>query len=761
MNVTGMPAYSREVGAMRNPANNADTMKRLIFIYPFGIDQSLANVPFQTAVKGDMDTIGDALRAFFSISVLKEIFTSNALNLVTLASTYQRIERQTTRSSVLINSLMRGGSTRDQSNPLNSSMIDDPAKSTYDMPQLDSAVLQQKVNEKFKRIKDSLRSDPRLKKMLPFMEVITLGNLLDVPVITGTAQFQLDTGALFTLLAAAVSQRRRISTWTEVRTLTNVLKRMPDQSVYDIFTILSNVENNPSLPNTVLGSSLITPPTGLGQQLQMLNNEFNREQNPDKKLKLKAAIDAAQQEYAMHNIAILKDTKMKELERAFLFMTDPQQLMLRYGLSDATAQASYAATKVNAQTELLFDRTKQQMLDFFGGADALFSSVYMLLSPMVQTDSSFIDKNNKSHEFHRWNHTYLSMKQDMVNSFADGFDGFMDTFKRYFDTKIREDIESTSIKIADMNRSCDGAREDFIALMNFFNDTLSSSQIYPTFGYNDVSKFSDSLDKIVTKFSAVKKSTYDALSKFFGGDNMRKIDNVMNNLFSNTFDSFFTKFNATSDPTSPLQARIFALDSPDQIVTYYDGSNEDRKNNPSHYDVNGNSYPIFHSMAAARRKNMHYQVLSQVADVAKLVAQTVFLLVFRVNLCEYVQVADVEFSAAKADVLDLPNYCLVIPLEILQALMVLYTKRNLTQAVLTSGAGFNPLNSSYIKGLVKTFRIQLGIPNLMVLDRKKNELYYSFKYLGNVAEKLKMQAVETFVKHHIQDNSSGMSQLYY
>ena len=743
-----MPAYSREVGAMRNPVANTDTMKRLIFIYPFGIDQSLANIPFQTAVKGDMDTMGDALRAFFSVSVLKEIFTSNALNMVTLASTYQRIERQTTKSSVLINSLMRGGSTRDPNNPLNSSMIDDPAKSTYDMPQLDSAVLQQKVNEKFKRIKDSLRTDPRLKKMLPFMEVITLGNLLDVPVITGTAQFQLDTGALFTLLAAAVSQRRRISTWSEVRALTSALKRMPDQSVYDIFTVLSNVEKNPSIPNTVLGNSLIAPPSSLGQKLQQLNNMFATEQNPEKKLRIKAEIDAAQQEYAYNNIANLKDNKLKELERNFLFMTDPQQLMLRYGLSDATAQASYAATKVNSQTELLFDRTKQQMIDFFGGADALFSSIYMLLSPMVQTDSgSFTEINGLSsyspsrqtYKTHSWNHTYLSMKADLVNSFADGFDGFMDKFKRYFDTKIREDIESTSIKISDMNRSCDGAREDFIALMNFFNDTLSSSQIYPTFGYNDVSKFSDALDKIVTKFSAVKKSTYDALSKFFGGDNMRNIDNAMNNLFSNTFDSFFTEFNATRDPESPLQARIFALENPDRNIK----SKDDRE------------------MVLARRKNMHTQVLSQVAEVAKLVAQTVFLLVFRVNLCEYVQVADIEFSAAKADVLDLPNYCLVLPLEIVQALMVLYTKRNLTQAVLSSGSGFNPLNASNIKGLVKTLRIQLGIPNLMVLDKKRNELYYSFKYLGNTTEKLKMQAVESFVKHHIQDNSSGLSQVYY
>ena len=673
------------------------------------------------------------------------------------------------RSSILINSLMRGGSTRDDSNPLNSSRIDDPMKSLYDMPQLDSAVLQQKVNEKFKRIKDSLRTDPRLKKMLPFMEVITLGNLLDVPVVTGTAQFQLDTGALFTLLAAAISQRKRISSWTEIRTLISSLKNMPDQSVYDIFTVLSNVEKTPSIPNTVLGNSLIPPSSNLGQRLQQLTNDFNRAPTEEKKLQIRSEIDIIQHDYAMNNIALLKDNKLKELERNFLLMSDEKQLLIRYGLTDAMSQATYAATRVNAQTELLFDRTKRQMIDFFGGADTLFSSAYMLLSPMVQTDSSYneIDpetgKITKRHSYLHWNHTYLSMKQDLINSFSDGFDGFMDSFKRYFDTKIKEDIESTSIRIADMNKSCDGAREDFVALMNFFNDVLSKCQIYPTFGYDDVGKFMNSLDKIVGKFATVKKTTYDSLVKFLGADGLRKIEGAMNELFSNAFDSFFTEFNATSDPTSALQARIFAITSPDEVVTYYDGSLRDRTDHPSHYTKKGTgaSNPLFNPMAAARKTNLHYQVLSQVADVAKLVAQTVFLLVFRVNLCEYVQVADIEFSSAKADVLDLPNYCLVIPLEILQALMVLYTKRNLAQAVLTSGAGFNPLNASYIKGLVKTFRIQLGIPNLMVLDRKKNELYYSFKYLGNTAEKLKMQAVESFVKHHIQDNSSGLSQVYY
>ena len=752
MNITGVPAYNREVGAMRNAQANTDTAKRLIFIYPFGIDQSLANIPFNTAVKGDMDTIGDSLRAFFSVSVLKEIFTSNALNLVTLASTYERIEREPIKSNVLINSLIRGGSTNDSSNPFGPVKLDDQyIRSPYDInPQVDPSTLQRKIDEKFKAIKDSLRSDPRLKKMLPFMEVITLKNMLDVPVITGTAQFQLDTGTLFSFLAAAIIKRVRISKWGDIKNVISSLKNTPDHSIYDMYSVLSSVEGKASIPSSVLGKNLVRYQTPLEIQIKKLESNLDkadRENNIEKKRQIMAALEPLNKEYAMNNIANLRDTKIKELERSFLFMTDPQQLLIRYGLSEAASQSTYAAKKVTAQTELLFSRTKQQMTDFLGGADPLFSSIYMMLSPMEQLDSGYdpndlLDPNAKK-KYIAWNHTYVSMKDDLVNAFSDKFDGFMRDFKDYFDKSIEGKITDTSTKISDINRSCDGVREDFVSLMNFFNDTLSRDQVYPTFQYQDIEAFMTAIDKIQTKFTTVRKSTMDSIVRFFGTDLMKKIDNSLNSLLSITFDNFFTPFQATSDPTSALMARIYSVERDDNLT------------------VSKNTGVGLNPMAIARLRNKHHLILTQMAAVAKLVIQTVFYLIFRINLCDYVQVADIEFSSAKADVLDLPNYCLVLPLEVVQALMVIYTKRDISKIINSNGGGFNPLNSSYIKGLVKTLRIQLDIPNLMVLDRKKNELYYSFRHFGKTAEKLKMQAVESFVNHHLKDNSSGMSQLYY
>ena len=749
MNISGAPAYNKEVGAMRNAKANMDTAKRLIFIYPFGIDQSIANIPFNTSVKGDMDTIGDSLRAFFSVSVLKEIFTSNALNLVTLASTYQRLEREPIKSNVLINSLIRGGSTRNADNPFGPVKLDDQyLRSPYDVnPQVDASTLQSKINDKFRRIKESLRADPRLKKMLPFMEVITLGNMLDVPVITGTAPFQLDTGALFAFLAAAIAKRVKISKLSDIKTITSALKSMPDQSIYNIYGVLSGVEGKPSIPSSILGSDLASYPSSLGLQIKQLEANLSRvDNNPEKKRQVMAELDALNREYAMHNIANLKDNKIKELERSFVFMTDPAQLLTRYGLSEANSQSTYASKKVTAQTELLFSRTRQQMTDFLGGADPLFSSIYMMLSPMEQTDSSdpvnISQPNAQRQTYRAWNHTYLGMKDDLVNAFSDEFDGFMRNFKDFFDKSIEGKITDTAAKISEINRSCDGVREDFVSLMNFFNDTLARDQVYPTFQYQELESFMTSVDKIQTRFATVKKSTIDSIVRFFGADFMKQIEGALNSLLSSVFDKFFTPFNVTADPTTSLMARIYSIENETNLTK----------------EVNGVTQ--LNPMAIARLQNKHHLILTQMASVAKLVAQTVFYLIFRINLCDFVQVADIEFSAAKADVLDLPNYCLVLPLEVVQALMILYTKRDLSKIV-NSGRGFNPLNSSYIKGIVKTLRMQLDIPNLMVLDRKKNELYYSFRYFGNTAEKLKMQAVETFVKHHTQDNSSGLSQVYY
>lgn len=708
MNITGSPNYSKELTAIRNPVNNLDTLKKLVFIYPTGIDQSIINKTFSTAVKGDDDTLGDLSRAFLSVSVLKEIFTSNALNLITLATTYKQQNELPSSSQQMIGSLLRG----DTSNKYDINIYNN--KQTVYNP-VDTNVLQTKINEKVSQIKKILKNNPRLKKLNPFMEVITLNNLLDVPVIVGTWPFQLDTASLFMLLATAIATRTSLDEWGKVRQLFSKLKSMPDSNFYDIFKVLTNVESNNNIPQTANSESL---PGGILSQYDRLQSELSQETDENKKTKLLSQFNKFKDDYAFKAIGELKDTKVKELERNFMLMLDLDRLASKYGLSSEISQARYLSKKVKPQTEILFNRTKQQYLDFLAGIDSYLSSIYMIFSPI--TPDGVI-----------WNEStmnYLSLKEQIVNYASDNFDNFFKSLKLNFETTIEQSLESSEVSIKSMMKSCDVAREEFISLMTFFNKMVYEAQIPATFDESQLEKYTTNVDKIISKFMIVNKQTKSSLDQFFGQDGAIEVYNAMSVLINNTIDKYFQVFQKTKNPNTNIQARLYAINI----------------NNPDFVTL-----------------EFHQRLLNMLMTATKTIFETVFLLIFKINLCDFVEVADVELDIIKNDVLDLPNYCLVLPLEIINALFILYTKRNWKDAVLKSGSGFNPLNMSNVKGIIRTLSLQLGIPNLIVIDQNRNEMFYSFRYLGNQVEKLKLNAVNTYVKYHLTNDKEGVSQLYY
>lgn len=736
MNLTGTPFYSKELGAMRQPSNNVDTLKKLVFIYPMGIDQSIVNVPYQTFVKGDADTLGDLSRAFLAVSVLKEIFTSNTLNLITTASTYTDQVKSPPFSHQMFGPLLRGES----SSAYETSYYNQ--NSTQSNP-IDKNALQQKINERMKDIKLLLKSNPRLKKLNPFMQIITLENMLDVPVIVGSWPFQLDTASLFMFLSVAIATRTKLDNWGAVRKVFTKLETFDDNSLYQIFQVLQNVENNTKVPGKISSELL---PGGIQTELDMLKNRIATEDNETKKAILINQLEDMKSNFAIKNINALQDTKMKELERMFMMMIDPERLVNKFGLRQDVGQSSYVAKKISPQTDLLFNRSRQQFVDFLTGTDSLFSSAYMIFAPITPVPGLW-EESTKN---------YLSMKSIMINNIFDNYDSFFSNLKSEFDTTISDEISQSSLSVKNMNASCDANKEEFISLINLFNRTLSESQISPTFGLEDVQKFSNSIDKLTTKFSAVNKNLEDSLIQFFGKDNLARVKSAIITLVDNALDKFFTPFIATADPFSQMQARLFAINTTLMGTSYI--QNPNINNNIQNNAYNGQQLNQGDLIVNTKT---HQELLKTLAESTKLILETVFMLIFKMNLCDFVEVADVQFDIAKNDVLELPNYCLVLPIEVINALLILYTKRNWKDAVIKSGIGFNPLNPGNTKANVGLLAKQLGIPNLIVIDQKRQEFFYSFRYLGNQTEKLKLQAVDTFVKYHLQDKEEGISQIYY
>lgn len=708
MNISGAPMYSSEVDAMRNPAAHSDINNKLVFLYPMGIEKTIATTPHASIVKGEANTLEKLLRSFFSISVLKEIFASNALNLIKTASTYQPNINQEPVSKQLIGSMLRGDVSSRYDGTVYSS-----TQTTYNP--IDSATLQNKVNTKIKDIKNLIKSNQRLRKLNPFMEVITLQNMMDVPVIVGTWPYQMDMTALFTLLSAAIVARKRLDKWENVKYLLNSIRRSPDDSIYKMLQVVINVEKNNSVPGSVLNTSLIggEPDDFTKLKQQIFNAEDEKTKN-----NLINRYDELTSDYAKTYIYNLKQDKLKELEISFMYLLDPDRLAARNGLSREVGQASQAVKRLSPQTELLFNRTRQQITDFLSGADSLFSSIYMLFSPVAPINGVWTENSMN----------YLSMRNRFIDSVSSNFDVFFSTLKSNFETLLSDSVDSTSASIKKIKQSCDVAKEEFISSINLFHKTMNDNKIPPSFNINMVQNFAVGVDKLSGKYRTIHKNVLYSLRQFFGDDVINIVESSFKELIDNAIDSYFQPFGLTSTPDTNLQARIYALNSENPgLVT----------------------------------ERIHRQLLLQLTLATKLIMETIFLSIFKINLCDFVEVADVEFEVTKADVLDPINYCLVIPLELAQALFIIYTKRNWKNAVISSGAGFNPLNSGNSKQVVKLLAQQLGIPNLIVMDNKKGEVLFSFKYLQNNVEKLKLTAVDTFVKYHLQSENEGISQVYY
>ena len=708
MNISGAPMYSKEVDAMRNPMAHSDINNKLVFLYPMGIEKTIATTPHTSIVKGEANTLEKLLRSFFSISVLKEIFLFYSLNLIKTASTYQPNINQEPVSKQLIGSMLRG----DVSSRYDSTVYS--STQTIYNP-IDSATLQNKVNTKIKDIKNLIKSNQRLRKLNPFMEVITLQNMMDVPVIVGTWPYQMDMTALFTLLSAAIVARKRLDKWENVKYLLNSIRRSPDDSIYKMLQVVINVEKNNSVPGSVLNTSLIggEPDDFTKLKQQIFNAEDEKTKN-----NLINRYDELTSDYAKTYIYNLKQDKLKELEISFMYLLDPDRLAARNGLSREVGQASQAVKRLSPQTELLFNRTRQQITDFLSGADSLFSSIYMLFSPVAPINGVWTENSMN----------YLSMRNRFIDSVSSNFDVFFSTLKSNFETLLSDSVDSASASIKKIKQSCDVAKEEFISSINLFHKTMNDNKIPPSFNINMVQNFAVGVDKLSGKYRTIHKNVLYSLRQFFGDDVINIVESSFKELIDNAIDSYFQPFGLTSTPDTNLQARIYALNSENPgLVT----------------------------------ERIHRQLLLQLTLATKLIMETIFLSIFKINLCDFVEVADVEFEVTKADVLDPINYCLVIPLELAQALFIIYTKRNWKNAVISSGAGFNPLNSGNSKQVVKLLAQQLGIPNLIVMDNKKGEVLFSFKYLQNNVEKLKLTAVDTFVKYHLQSENEGISQVYY
>ena len=199
MNISA-PQYSKSTVGLRQPSEIKDQHLKLVFVYPIIIDKSVAK---HEAI----------IRSFLSVSMIKEIFISNALNLVNIVSqihplTDERGNEVNIRSGLVDVTSFTGSGANGNFNAIASNMKAHPLEHL-------KQPLQAKIHEKLATIQKFMENDPKITSLNPYIEMITLDNMVDVPVIVGTKKLDINTSSLQFILWVAAAENKTINLFSK------------------------------------------------------------------------------------------------------------------------------------------------------------------------------------------------------------------------------------------------------------------------------------------------------------------------------------------------------------------------------------------------------------------------------------------------------------------------------------------------------------------------------------------------------------------
>lgn len=233
MNIFGTNLYSKAIQGLRQQKIINNQQTQLIYIYPIFVDEKLAKI-YQD------------ISSFLSVNMLKEIFVQNSLNLINVAASVHTMEDEL-NSNQPTYGLFGGGGGGGQK-------MGSPVVSKNDNFRNET---QRRINEKTAELINILKSDPVFQKYNPYLKMITMENYVDVPVIIGTKQMNLNNSLLFLFLLIALVRKIPLTTFSNVKSIFSIMKSLTPHEFYNLMHNLENQSDEASFSFKKLFGDLI------------------------------------------------------------------------------------------------------------------------------------------------------------------------------------------------------------------------------------------------------------------------------------------------------------------------------------------------------------------------------------------------------------------------------------------------------------------------------------------------------------------------
>ena len=736
MNITGYGQYSKQTTGIRDPGgllgSKMNPQHKLIFIYPMLFADKI-KVP-------NTQSFETLMRDFISVTFLSDLFVQNTFNVIGLANQIRPLwdeHREAIDPGVGL--LRMGGSSQ------YGVYTSGPSTPNYPIAPEHAGKIEQKINQKTAVIQQLLKSDPKMAKTRPFIEVITLGNMIEVPVVVGTSPYPVDTLTLMYVLIAAIGLDRKLNNEEDLNAIFHELESLDEKKYWNL---LNNLTKSPKeiqdLADRFRGYAFkgLKKIGGWGRNLPTIAHAAGglatRVQN---RIEHPPELEQQRQIFAP---LLLKQSDLDQTKLYFKFILDPDFARRRFGI-----EASKEDAKLNDLSQAKFGKELSKiqtitMSAFAGMIGTLGTSLLLSASNLISTTTSTVNVMNEKSR---------NIDNDMMDAIGPKLDEILIGIDNGLKGSTSEESRNKIDILKDLCKiPSSGPLGEFI---NNVEETTIMSNDFNSDHYNKFLKYIDAFANVSISMTTKIENEI----KFLSSGQERPV--------------VFSRFDVLKKGISRSVTGFFR---------------------PFIEDLANISTSQLASLTGMNNDVIASRTIPKLTTALTEIFYFILLVYLQESLCKFILTADVDIETAANEVTAWPNYTLVLPVEIVLALHAAVmgaswehmlkggqqgtdlviksfsTKDTLTGTRITteknkaltkeqvSTRGLHDISEGYIKGIVKFICQRLDVPNLVVVDSKKGDIYYKLMNQTDV-NKTKITTIETFIQSKL--NRQMVSQLNY
>ncbi len=685
MNITGISNYSKATVGLRQGSEIKDQHFKLIYVYP---------LLFPEGLQQDQQIL---FRKFITESFLKEIVISNSLNIVGMAS---QLSLTNSNQNSVAQMIGRSNSTISTINQ-------------QSQPQLDPYEIQKRVFEKFELIKKYVESDVRTKKLMPSYEIVTLNNLIDVPVIVGSKGFNANAHALLYILAVAIATNTPLNNIKNVEKIINKLKSTKEKDWYKLIRNIAS-ENPTFRQRWAERLKKDYPRLQLNKITRYFLNklEGEKEEDQEKKDFTQKPKEDTREFNEIFNLLKLIRNSLDDVLLQFKFILIPQLLKSQTGI-EVNNTLETTVTTISSNQKQIFMQMHDKFIELLSSPGTLLlSSVFNLLYPApVNIYSDPLNPNTVTSVIDNNDLNFLELKEKHFDSLLNASLSRLinDVFSKEITNTLSSLHPQTAKTRVDLLKSLCRSMSEVDDIFNnqvnqFVGSDWKSGVIQSlNFTNDDLNNFVKSITKMSSTFSSLNKRFENVFSQLVN-NSQSLLKHASINIYS-SIESFINEITRQPNYVSMMSHQLGVDDNKIKKV-----------------------------------------FIPQINDALFSIFYFFFLYRLQIAICQLMDIVDIEVEAKINDVLDFPNYTLVLPIEVVMGVYSAFVSNSFEKLISDKRTTeILQMNEMRIKGIIKYLCRRIMIPSIIVYDEKQRSMYYQFMYMTQ-PEKISMSTLSSFTK---------------